>query len=641
MSRHKREQKAGVPVGAGPDLTGQRGPTGNVFIGTLNVIVSPVRAKLGPIAKAGYRPLRDHYHLRYHRRWPKFGPTVLMIDLTLLGLAALGLVGGILAFYLLPTPLPFAGPGLKLAEPPIVQSGAPTGLTVWWHNDSTAAIGCAAVRLDLPSNVLVGGGWSEAETAARCRPPQADWSGAAVIALGDLGPHARGRITVPVTFFGTPGDTVTAAAELTYWLSGQAVAARLVDQATWLIDDSALSLAWELPPRLVRGAATALRLRYENKSAAALAGVRVQIATPPDFGVTGSEPTAEADGGWRLGDVEPGEGGVITLHGRLSGRPTGAVVAVTANATSDVGDLDRPLSELRVGLDPRAAALAVRIEQVGRRQTHVRSGETVGVAVRLTNQGETALRHLKVSLPDDIRAWLPDTDGSALTWDEAAAPALAELAAGATAELAASLPFRADLAAVTDQVTLKALAEYELADEPGEAILTDSPPLDLVTVAAPKFEAAALYYANGGDQLGLGPLPPRVGETTKYWVFFKVRSEGGALKTAEAQGMLPPGVQWTGRVSALSGAAPSFDAAARRVRWQAELVEPGRPAIAGFEVAFTPTADLADAAAALLLEPRLRAVDLRTGIGLDDRADDVTTDLVADGRAAGLGKVLE
>ena len=31
-----------------------------------------------------------------------------------------------------------------------------------------------------------------------------------------------------------------------------------------------------------------------------------------------------------------------------------------------------------------------------------------------------------------------------------------------------------------------------------------------------------MYYAPTGDQLGRGPLPPKVGETTKYWIFCEV-----------------------------------------------------------------------------------------------------------------------
>jgi hypothetical protein len=56
-------------------------------------------------------------------------------------------------------------------------------------------------------------------------------------------------------------------------------------------------------------------------------------------------------------------------------------------------------------------------------------------------------------------------------------------------------------------------------------------------------EISVRYYAATGDQLGIGPLPPRVGETTRYWV--RLSSEA-----FRAHLVLGKNVRFTGRKAA-------------------------------------------------------------------------------------------
>lgn len=60
-------------------------------------------------------------------------------------------------------------------------------------------------------------------------------------------------------------------------------------------------------------------------------------------------------------------------------------------------------------------------------------------------------------------------------------------------------------------------------------------------------EAEVRYYTPEGDQLGRGPLPPRVGEITKYWLILTAQPNAGTLTNPLLSLRLAPHVSFTGK----------------------------------------------------------------------------------------------
>jgi hypothetical protein len=63
--------------------------------------------------------------------------------------------------------------------------------------------------------------------------------------------------------------------------------------------------------------------------------------------------------------------------------------------------------------------------------------------------------------------------------------------------------------------------------------------LSVVTPDALPALAEARYYAATGDQLGVGPLPPKVGETTTYWIVWSIGPFNGDLADVRLAADLP------------------------------------------------------------------------------------------------------
>lgn len=119
-----------------------------------------------------------------------------------------------------------------------------------------------------------------------------------------------------------------------------------------------------------------------------------------------------------------------------------------------------------------------------------------------------------------------------------------------------------------DYVNLKIKAEYEIN---GQKIATEQADGNLKVDSTYDFNAAVRYYSRYGDQLGVGPIPPVVGQPTKYWVFLNLDNIGNALTGFEFTANLPAGVIWSEEKS-LSKGNLTFDQSENTINWQVDNI---------------------------------------------------------------------
>ncbi|MDO8424926.1 MAG: hypothetical protein Q7T01_00175 [bacterium] len=171
-----------------------------------------------------------------------------------------------------------------------------------------------------------------------------------------------------------------------------------------------------------------------------------------------------------------------------------------------------------------------------------------------------------------------------------------------------------------------------------------STPLVLDVASDLRLTTFARYYTPEGDQLGRGPLPPRVGETTRYWVTWDVQAALRDAGRTVVRATLPPGVEWTNRTVAVAGERVTYDVATRTVLWVVDRVPrtigAERPATsASFEVALTPDGGMIGQPAMLLGRSIAETSDDMGAAGDTAATPPVTTDLIFDQRARGKGIV--
>ena len=137
--------------------------------------------------------------------------------------------------------------------------------------------------------------------------------------------------------------------------------------------------------------------------------------------------------------------------------------------------------------------------------------------------------------------------------------------------------------------------------------------------------ANAHYYTDRGDQIGIGPNPPRVGEPTTYWVTWTLGPTTADLLNVSAWATLPVGVEWTGKSAVPDGGTIVMHDGV--MRW----MMPSRAAsnvtmTASFEIRIHPSRFMKGKRMPLLGETRAWARERDSDLPLDDRAEAILSD---------------
>lgn len=133
--------------------------------------------------------------------------------------------------------------------------------------------------------------------------------------------------------------------------------------------------------------------------------------------------------------------------------------------------------------------------------------------------------------------------------------------------------------------SLKQMVEYNVNDQ---KIKTTFQNKEIKLFSSPKINLWASYYNQFGDQIGSGPLPPRAGLPTNYWIFLNIKNEGDNLSNFLVTGNLPKGAIWIGEKNVLAGDL-IWDEKLNSVSWTINSVPTGSNFKSGFKVGIIPS----------------------------------------------------
>ncbi|MDA3802971.1 MAG: hypothetical protein PF488_03705 [Patescibacteria group bacterium] len=150
----------------------------------------------------------------------------------------------------------------------------------------------------------------------------------------------------------------------------------------------------------------------------------------------------------------------------------------------------------------------------------------------------------------------------------------------------------------------------------------------------------ALYTANNGETLGLGPLPPVVGLPTNYWVFFEVDSIGDT-KDFILSAKLPKNVEYYDEYSLLAGDL-NYNEDNRQLIWKIDkLNEESGIYRLGVELQFIPSADQIGSLAPLVEDIVYYSTDVLSGEEISGVKNNIDTSLKRDKFNSGEGIIQE
>lgn len=594
-----------------------------------------------PVKKICYEPFIVHYEKKYRTRFPKHHGKLLILDLFLLFVIGALVVAGIFSYFITPL-LPQADiVDFSVDIPKKTVSGGATALTLHYLNDSSAPIGCADLLIELPEDFVLSGLIEPlSQESERCADVETIFAGDRIgIRLGELPAFGRGTVTIRGAFYGGSGVTRTLRAQISYWEEAD-TAPTLVPLITDItIDDSVMTLGLEMPTEIMRGRVVALTIPYENTGDLTLSDVELQLDAPADFVLTGAAPSRTGHASWQLGDLAPGHAGTVTVWGYLRSayfRESAATFTVRAFVTER--DTTLLLEKVQENADPLSSGFELTHEILNLAgRSYLFPGDNVEVRVTYANSGEESFSDMTVTV-EGSPALLAPSETASVTWNRSTTPALALVKPGESGTLATTfvltdtIPVGALFSDGAPVATFTAYGQATRVDDPTRPIISETPPTDIQLGTRMTPLAAAVYYTPGGDQLGLGPIPPVPSETTRYWIFINLKNSTNTVESTILEAHLPENVRWTGRFSVISGEALDFLPLTRTVRWSLDAVPPsaltGRPVSAQFEIAVTPTEDDVGLALPLLTDIRVTGIDTGTGAKIHSEAQDVLSDTV-------------
>lgn len=207
-----------------------------------------------------------------------------------------------------------------------------------------------------------------------------------------------------------------------------------------------------------------------------------------------------------------------------------------------------------------------------------------------------------------------------------------------TTEVAFEIPLREDMD--TSELTIRVVVFSCFVDSDDCAWSSS----ERVPVAppGPTLSAELRYYTAEGEQLGRGPLPPRVEEKTEYWLVAQIATAGRTLVDAELAATFAPDVTWAAKAStAIVGAGSPRGATALRWRLGEVTSSVASPSTAAFAVAYRPRPDAVGREPVLVESLLLRGRDAETGQPVELRLGPFTTAVPHDLRALEKGTRVE
>lgn len=530
---------------------------------------------------------------------------------------------GLISFLVWPRSTPERIHVSSSVAPVEVITGGNSTLTFRYENQSQETLRDVRVNFEFPEHFLLKEISGETATAI----------GSQEFSLGDIPVDGYGFVHVNGTMFGDVGGEQIFQTTFNYTYGENNKADTKTSQHSFKPTKSTLVLNLELPKNLVSFQEVSGQITYTNTGDVTFPSLSIQPTWPKSFVLLQSLPVLST-GKFNVNGIEPGETGAISFTGRLGTVDDSTFIFDPSFIFGDQSYSQDRLSQI-VEILPSPLSISQSVHEAT-----LTPGGQATIDLTLENISAWPISNIKTSLK---------FDSSYLSTATNSAP-IKTLAPGEKTTVTLELPIKANVARtatstsnINVEIQSTATFDFEIDGQKVSANTTGNTTNTKLTSPI-AISAFGRYYAPSGDQLGRGPLPPLVGETTKYWIFWNLSGTTNELSNIQIEADLGPGVTLTGRQSVSVGSAVTQSG--NSVAWSTGSIKPTLPSgstIIGvaFEVAITPTATMIDSSPQLIGVTRITAHDEFTGATVARSASAVTTYLSNDPLAVPYGKVEE
>jgi len=473
--------------------------------------------------------------------------------------------------------------------------------------------------------------------------------------LGNVGIGSEAEETFTLMFFGEPPVTRRLEASITY-TPANLPRSRLENKETLDVAISALTLNVDLalPNRILADEPFVFSVNYRNNSDFTFPDSRVAVDWPENFVFLDSNPkSSQSENVWFLGTLGAFSEGKIEIRGVMSGQ-----VSESRDFKARIGIWRRNdflvFRETTNSVSITGLPLALSGVINNSADYVAKPGETLTFRIAYKNTGDIGLREavLRTELSGamfDFRTvqaesgFFSSRDNS-ITWNAGSFPAFSVLEPGEEGEVTFRIQVRSDYAVSSSadkNFVLRARSTLTSPTVPAYLGVTMKQISVTGEVAAKvrtelRVSSRAYFRDPQGIIRNSGPLPPKVGETTTYAVFWQISNPANDAENVVLRTVLPAGISWTGEIRVPFGSVPpTYNDRTGEVAWSVGRVPAGAgitsPAFQTyFQVAAVPSVNQAGNLISIIGETEFSGRDVFTGVDLAGKVPEILSDLPDD-----------
>lgn len=406
-------------------------------------------------------------------------------------------------------------------------------------------------------------------------------------------------VTVGGWSFGVPSAEERLSVELSYQQERRGIRETKTTSLLQTHRGSILNLTVDTPKTLVAQGTQPITLTVKNNGDKKIDKINLPIATGQGLNLINMAPNSgeTKENFWQIINLEPGAEAVLKalLNSSFSDTATDATISLTPNVFINNADIKQKTVEQSLKITHPRINVALSWDT---NKNFIEPGETLILKTKIENTGDIDLQNLNLEIP--IPSKIIETNRLAkqnygsyknqkLAINKNFVAGLANLPAWQAIDLTINIPISYIPQGEKD-ITLSLSPKISGLVKNTDSVYQIETQTNKIKIGtALNLNAETKYYTEDGDQLGRGPLPPRVGKETKYWALIKITNTTSNIANAKLSAALPDYVRWTEKTSVSEGNAIQYDDTHKTISWSVPKLLPHSEAGVFFEVAITPT----------------------------------------------------
>ena len=407
------------------------------------------------------------------------------------------------------------------------------------------------------------------------------------------------------------------------------------------VQTSVAQVNLQLPSRIIATSPFTSTVNLKNSSQINFENLRIKMVWPANFTFLNSELGSATNNLWQIGDFKAGQEKAYTFNGKQYIREA-QKITIKAEVYVDYDKTEYLLASLESNAPVDFSKFKLNFSNLGNNQS-INPGESADYTVTYTNGENYAITNVEIGL--EVSGEYADKQPVKLNRNNV--PQLSKIEPGQSGSvtLKAKAKTNIDFSGPRDkgyQLEVRGIASYDDPVEKSRISVESSPTVSIVSSKL-SLSSLGLFYTSQGDQLGVGSVPPVVGEYTSYWTIIKVINSNNPIKDLKVTATVPAGIEFTDIYNVTAGDQIVYNSASGQIIWTINNVS----AFAGIfnpapeariQLAITPTAKQAGTSPVLLTNITATATDTLTNAFLSASAKNITTAIFNE---PNLNKVIE